>query len=87
MARRRAASAVTTISRHKITEIKQSPRVGTASPPDPNARLGRWFQPDLALFWGLRLRFGLAGQILFEPMDVVIALDNVGFPDQGPKQR
>src|SRR5260370_35529621 len=56
-------------------------------PTDRNACSGNWFQGErICLGSGRSIRL-LAGQILFEPVDMVVAIDNVGFPDQRPEQR
>src|SRR5580693_9683182 len=87
--RRRTSSGVTIISRisrHKRTEFKSSPD-RTGFPSDQNASADNWFRDVRAISGGARHSCGLAGQILLEPMDVVIAVDDVGLADQGPKQR
>src|SRR5712664_4446579 len=87
IARRRLASGVTTISRHEATEIHAVPEPGKASPAERNTCFGNWFQPAMPFQDERLAAAGLAGQVLLEPMDMVVAIDNAGLPDQCPEQR
>src|SRR5664279_1927300 len=76
--RRRTSSGVTTISRHKRTEFKSSPGQ-ERFPRRPERQCGQLVPGRPTFLGGARRSAGdLAGQILLEPMDVVIAVDNVG---------
>jgi hypothetical protein len=51
------------------------------APGKENARLPNWFPGTLEAYRAGSTRL-LAGQILFEPVDVVVAVDDGGFADQ-----
>src|SRR5581483_3013901 len=79
-ARRRCPSAVTTISLDRSWNSKCP--LGTAPPSKT-----RW-GPTGSLWQRLFRRwFRLAGEILFQPMDVVVAVDDVVLADQIAEQR
>src|SRR6202035_5648861 len=80
--RRRTSSGVTTISHHKRTEFKSSPGQ-ERFPKRPERQCGQLVPGARLILEGARRSAGgLTGQILLEPMDVVVAVDNVGFADQ-----
>src|SRR5665213_3628089 len=86
IARRRVASSVTSVG---PKEIRQSPR-GIVPGNAPNVCRDKWFlRLSDSSAQAARSRSGgrLAGQILFEPVDVIVAVDDGGFPNQGPEQR
>src|SRR4051794_18308178 len=85
MARRRAASGVTTNSRAEVRN--SAPPGGTSA--SGAKRAGRRLVPKVGRNFRRegRLARRLARQILFEPMDMVVAIDDGWFPDQRPEQR
>jgi len=52
----------------------------------PNAGRPEWFPPRRILSGGLAIS-RLAGEVLLQPVDVVIAVDDAGLPHQRAEQR
>src|ERR1700730_3660918 len=87
-ARRRVASNVTAISRMQRRN-SSGPPDGKAFPTHQNACFGNWFPGRRKVLRAPKRRSagGLARKILFEPVDVVVAIDNGGVAHQRPEQR
>src|SRR6478752_5129315 len=81
IARRRLTSGVTSISRHAAMEFRRFQRV---PPAQQNACSDNWFRRTMAFLDEAGRTAGLAGQVLFEPVDMIVAIDDVGLPDQCP---
>src|SRR3984893_1755441 len=87
IARRRVASGVTSISGHESTEFAHPPHGNGFSQPTKTpvravgSRVLRLFSRSNSRSAGR-----LAGQILFEPVDMIVAVDNGGVPGPGPAQ-
>src|SRR6266478_6593229 len=84
IARRRVASSVTSVSRPEI----QLPPGGERFPA-AKRRFGRMVPCGGHCFGSRKKdsRRGVTGQILFEPVDMIVAVDDAGLADQSPEQR
>src|ERR1700730_12206068 len=87
-ARRRVASNVTAISRMQRRN-SSGPPDGKSSPTHQNACFGNWFPGRLNVLRAPKRRSagGLARKILFEPVDVVVAIDNGGVGPPAPDKQ
>src|SRR6266478_8697915 len=80
IARRRVASGVTAISRHVAGKFKRFPR-GRKAPSQEKPTSAKLVPADAAFLGSGRSTGRLAGQILFQPVDMIVAVDNVGLAD------